>query len=270
MIKISANNYHLYTEWAKKNTANRVFPCSITEGLQSGEIYVDDDTDTSAVFFWHYCGFGYITGKASVVFLNDIYELMASGGRRLVLITREEDVIAFFRDRENIQMDTRAEYVYPPAETDTVFMSDQESAIQNTGAAIQNQGFSIEKISAENIAGITGRIVPSFSWESADRFLMNGFGYVALEGDRICAVAFSAGISSEEVDIGVETREEYRGRGLASALAGKMCEHIMRIGKKPLWGHAGTNTGSMKTALKCGFIQTGTDTVIRVKDAGQN
>ncbi len=259
MKKIPVSDYHLYMEWAKKNTANRVFPCSITGGFQAGEICVDEDpavegdgaSEMKAVFFWHECGFGYISGNASEGFLNDIYGKMTSGGRRLILITRDDGIVAFFRDKEDIQLDTRLEYAYQPEETDTVCAADPE--------------FIIRQISADNISGIRGRIVPSFSWESADRFLQNGFGYLAFDGDRICAVAFSAAVSADEVDIGIETHEDYRRKGLAVMLAEKMCEHIVRIGKRPVWAHAGANTGSMKTALKCGFIRTGTDTVIRVK-----
>jgi len=62
-------------------------------------------------------------------------------------------------------------------------------------------------------------------------------------------------VSSEEVDIGVEVDPSYRGQGIASALALKMCEEIINMGKKPVWAHAESNVGSMHTALKCGFIQ---------------
>ncbi|MGX8703233.1 MAG: GNAT family N-acetyltransferase [bacterium] len=123
--------------------------------------------------------------------------------------------------------------------------------------------FRIVKIDKDNISKIRGRIVPSFSWEDSLHFLENGFGYLALEGEIACAVAFSAAVSTEEVDIGVETREEYRGNGLASVLAGKMCEHITEIGKKPVWAHAASNKASMKTARRCGFVEVKTNTVIR-------
>ena len=62
----------------KSHTANRVYPCSIAEGFQSGDIYVNDGDDPEAALFWHYCGFGYITGKASEEFLSDVYEEMIS------------------------------------------------------------------------------------------------------------------------------------------------------------------------------------------------
>ena len=65
MRKVPANDYKLYVPWARQNTANNVYPCSIAEGLQPGDIYVNDGSQTDAAFFWHYCGFGYISGKPS-------------------------------------------------------------------------------------------------------------------------------------------------------------------------------------------------------------
>ncbi|MCR5200173.1 MAG: GNAT family N-acetyltransferase, partial [Saccharofermentans sp.] len=64
---------------------------------------------------------------------------------------------------------------------------------------------------------------------------------------------FSSAVSDEEVDIGVETYEEYRRNGLAGALAQRMCEEITADGRRPVWSHAETNIGSGSTALKCGF-----------------
>ena len=78
-------------------------------------------------------------------------------------------------------------------------------------------------------------------------------------------MAFSSGISPEEVDIGVETAEAYRHKGLASFLAYKMCEEIIKQGKKPVWAHAETNTCSGKTAISAGFRPFRVNTVIRKK-----
>ena len=46
----------------------------------------------------------------------------------------------------------------------------------------------------------------AFSWESDDAFLKNGFGYVAMDGKNSSAITFSAAVSSEEVDIGIENK----------------------------------------------------------------
>ena len=252
MKKISKNNYKNYLLWAKANTADTVYPCSIAEGYQSGDICVNDDGNVETVLFWHYCGFGYISGKPSGEFLNDIYTEMTSchNGRRLVLITSDDGVTDFFRNKD-VLLDSRAEYAY----------------LQhgNTGKK-DIHGFRIEQIDKENLSKIEGRITPSFSWNSPEQFLKEGFGYIARDQENVCAVAFSAAVSSAEIDIGIETREEYRRMGLAAALAGRMCEHIIEIGKKPVWAHSISNKGSMNTALKCGFVQDRINTVIKKKD----
>ena len=250
MRKINEKEYEEYGSWARENTANRVYPCSITEGFQSGEVYVNDDPDVEAVFFWHYCGFGYISGHASDAFLQDIYSEMISSrnGRRLVLITADDDVTAFFQDKNTV-IDSRAEYAYS----------------HRGGFDVADESeYRIERITRENVSMIEGRIIPSFSWESSEQFLKEGFGYIALDQEQVCAVAFSAAVSSMEIDIGVETHEDYRRKGLAAILTGRMCEHIAAIGKRPVWACSTMNKGSMSTALKCGFVQDRVNTVIRI------
>ena len=238
--------------WAKDNTANNVYPCFIAEGIQSGDIFVNDDADVETVFFWHYCGFGCISGKPSDEFLDDIYSCMISdhSERRLILITADDAVTDFFRDKE-VLLDSRLEYSYLPHR----YISETEM-----------KGFRVEQIDAENMSRIEGIIIPSFSWKSPEQFLKEEFGYIALDHERVCATAFSAAVSSDEIDIGVETHEDYRRKGHAAILAGRMCERILEIGKRPVWAHSIINMGSMNTALKCGFVQDKKNTVIRKRD----
>ena len=52
----------LYLEYAKRCSSNRVYPLSIVEGLQDGDIIPDDENDIKSVLFWHYSGFAYLSG----------------------------------------------------------------------------------------------------------------------------------------------------------------------------------------------------------------
>jgi GNAT superfamily N-acetyltransferase len=167
----------------------------------------------------------------------------------MVLITSDDDVIAFFRNK-NVLMESRAEYFYLSPQKERSILTD---------------GFQIERINLDNIHRIEGRIIPSFFWETSEQFLKAGFGYVALDQERVCAIAFSAAVSSDEIDIGVETYEDYRRKGLATVLADRMCEDIIEIGKKPVWAHSTSNKGSLNTAIKCGFVLNKKNTVIRKK-----
>ena len=234
MIKAELQQYNEYLSQARAVTTDNAYPLSIVLGFQTGDIYESDDKE--AVLFWHYCGFGYVSGNPSDHFLNEVYDLMESGLRRLLLITNDDRVITYMNDH-GVKIDQRIEYSYEGADPIT----------------INTERFRIVPIDKNNISRINGRIVPSFSWENDEQFLKNGFGFVAMEEDNICAVTFSSAVSDVAVDIGVETYEEYRKNGLAAALAQTMCGEIIKGGRKPVWSHAEANMGSRNTALKCGF-----------------
>ena len=235
--------------FARQCAGNRVYPLSIAQRYQSGEIICDDAADPKSVLFWHCCGFAYLSGEMTESFLQTVYKeyIQKERERRFVLITDDSEAIRFFSEKEDVTLDQRIEYRY-----------------NGPGAQVPDAcSLAIERISAGNIARITGRIVPSFSWTSPEQFLNNGFGYVAVDGGRVAAVAFSAAVSSDEVDIGVETASEYRRRGLASVLAERMCREIVSMDKRPVWAHAISNVGSMRTAERVGFTPDRVNTVIR-------
>ncbi len=246
--KIDRSEYTEYLEYAKECTANRVYPVSIATGLQDGEIYTDDK---GCILFWHYCGFAYIFGDVNVDVLDAIYQgfMTPDSDRRFILITDSKYVSDYYLGLEHLRLDKRVEYIH-------------DEILEKP--PILDDSFVVERITADNISEIRGRITPAFSWKDSDTFLQNGFGFVAQrkEEGSFAAVAFSSAVSPEEVDIGVETAEAYRHHGLASYLAYRMCVEILQQGRKPVWAHAETNTGSRKTALGVGFKPIGINTVI--------
>ena len=66
-------------------------------------------------------------------------------------------------------------------------------------------------------------------------------------------MAFSAAVSSRQVDIGIETAEAHRRKGLAAIAAKKMVSYVKSIHKEPVWDCDAKNTGSRRTAEKVGF-----------------
>ena len=248
MEKVKPEEFGYYIEYAERCTANRVYPLSVAAGIQKGEIF----TDGFGVLFWHYCGFAYIAGEVREGFLEDIYRhfLMNGTGRKFLLITDSEAVTDHYASYDTLQFSRRIEYIH-------------SGRIQCP--AVQDEGFIIERITADNIACIRGRIIPSFSWDSSRAFLEKGYGFLARKGDSFAAAAFSAAVSPDEVDIGAETFEDCRHKGLAAYLSSRMCEEIIRQGRKPVWAHAETNEGSRRTAVRAGFTADRINTVIRRK-----
>lgn len=257
--KIEKSEYSRFIEYAKCCTANKVYPMSIAEGYQEGDILVSSEEDF--VMFWHYCGFVYFSGSPLKALLEEIYEeyLSQEQERRFIIITDDEAIKDFFSKKSDVIIDKRFEYAFDAVDDDTEDKTD--SSIGNT--AEDNSKIGIERISEKNIDRIHGRIIPSFSWDTNEAFLEKGLGYVAVEGEKIAAVAFSSAVSSDETDIGVETDPDYRRRGLSARLAVKMCEEIIKLGKKPVWAHAAANVASGKTAERAGFVKTKENYVIR-------
>lgn len=249
--KIGRNEYKGYLEFANECIANRVYPMSIVTGIQDGDIYTDDKGCT---LFWHYCGFAYISGNVSEDFLEEIFQkfFVHDTERRFVLITDSELVSNYYSHNDALRIDKRVEYSHDGIPENLPILDDN---------------YVVERIIADNIDDVSGRITPSFSWKDSEAFLRNGFGFMARSKDdgSFAAVAFSSAVSPEEVDIGVETAEAHRHHGLASYLAYRMCEEIIQQGRRPVWAHAETNTGSQKTALSVGFKPCRINTVIHKK-----
>ncbi len=263
--QVDKSEYSRFIDSAKSCSANRVYPMSIAEGYQEGDIYVEERAHTattntrdgcavasqaaSVVMFWHYCGFVYFSGSPSADLLEEVYQefLKKKLERRFIIITDDEEIKDFFSSKSDVIIDKRFEYVHDVQK----YIAEAES------------DFRIERISGNNIERIHGRIIPSFSWDSNEAFLDKGLGYVTVDGDRVAAVAFSSAVSSDEIDIGVETDPDYQRRGLSAKLSSKMCEEIIAMGKKPVWAHAAANVASGKTAERAGFIKTKDNYVIR-------
>ena len=255
MRTIEPAHYREYIAQARANTANQVYPLSIAEGIQKGDIWVNDADDAEAVLFWHYCGFAFITGEPSERFLRQLSEeICFTQERRMVLITHDETVVQYFRAKGS-ETGARIEYRYAG-----------DSAAGHV--TDETRPFRLVQIDRENYDQVTGRIVPRFSWQSAEEFLEKSFGYAAFEGGIYCGTAFASGISSGEADIGVEVIPECRGRGLASALVRRTCAEALERGKMPVWDHHAANVASGRTAVRCGFIKKQENTYINIKTVG--
>ncbi len=77
---------------------------------------------------------------------------------------------------------------------------------------------------------------------------------------RIAAIAAANYLiedEDEEVELAVETLEEFRGRGYARAVLCDMAAKVKAMGKIPTYRVSCFNKASVATALSCGFAEVG-------------
>jgi RimJ/RimL family protein N-acetyltransferase len=90
-------------------------------------------------------------------------------------------------------------------------------------------------------------------WRDTRQLLAEGLVASAVVSERIVATALVAACSDHYADIGVYTREGYRGRGYATAAASLVAQGVQEGGRFPLWGAGAHNQASLRVAQKLGF-----------------
>lgn len=242
MQKVDKEQYSKFIEFARENTCNTVYPMAIAEGFQDGDIFTDCIEHPTFALFWHVSGLAYLTGRPVVEHLEEIYRLMknedGTNPRRFVLELKDEEGRAYFQKKEEVEEHTRYRFRLQEKE-----MPEEELP----------EGYELREVNAELSTKISGNIVPASFWRSDADFLEKGRGYCIMYGDEIASVAFSAAISSEQVDIGIETAEAHRRKGLAVIAAKKMVAYVKSIHKEPVWDCNVANVGSRRTAENVGF-----------------
>ena len=99
-------------------------------------------------------------------------------------------------------------------------------------------------------------VSPHKFWNTADQFLAHGGGWGIERDGQLAAMAFSSFQFDRQLEIGVETRAQYRGRGYALHAACALIDQCIALGLEPIWACRKENTGSYKLAQALGFEPT--------------
>lgn len=95
------------------------------------------------------------------------------------------------------------------------------------------------------------------SWSNAlcaDRKELDVLGIGAYEQGRLVGLAGCSADCDTMWQIGVDVLPEFRRKGIASALTGRLALEILKRGKVPFYCAAWSNIRSVRNALKCGFL----------------
>ncbi len=99
-------------------------------------------------------------------------------------------------------------------------------------------------------------VSPHRFWRNADQFFAHGGGWCVEHDGHLAAMAFCSFRFDEQLEIGVETRADYRQRGYAYHAARALVEQCLALGLEPIWSCRKENTGSYQLAKSLGFEPT--------------
>ncbi len=116
---------------------------------------------------------------------------------------------------------------------------------------------------APQLAFSTGGAVGA-AYGGMEQLLREGIVAGAFSEGRIVARAHTSCQSARYAEVSVATAEDWRGKGLATAVSSLVCEQIQRRGHIPIWSTSGNNLPSQRIAQKCGFAEVGRYVVLTV------
>ncbi len=91
-------------------------------------------------------------------------------------------------------------------------------------------------------------------WGSADNYLNHGYGYAAVDGEKIVSFGITSFLYKETFTIGVETLEQHRRKGLAGILVNILLKELYSKGYDIWWDCTESNIASQKTAESAGLV----------------
>lgn len=255
LYKLNSLQYADLIDTADTHDCGSVYPLSVAEGIQEGDIFTNSVKDCKKILFWTHSGFAYLSGNVDEYFLEDIYEVMLdrtkSNTKRFLLMTRNKYIQEYFEAKDDVIEEKR--YLF------------QYSGTKGYIEAPLPDGYELKEIDDQLLKKILGKIVPSLFWNNINDFLSKGKGYCITCNNDIASWAFSAAVSTKEIDIGIETNPEYQKQGFGMIVANKMIQYTIEQKKEPVWACHYKNVASEKMAEKLGFVKVSECSIIKSK-----
>ena len=134
-----------------------------------------------------------------------------------------------------------------------------EHSLPAASAAIP-EGLVLSPLLLEHFPHLDGAVVPMHFWKSDTWATKGGAGFLlSAKSDGTASAgqpvswSFSSGVTENQLELGIETVEAFRGKGLARLVCDRLLVYCAERGLDPIWCCRKSNVGSMRLAEALGF-----------------
>lgn len=262
MIQLETDKYHLLKEPIKSVKINTLFARFVIEKKVSGKIYVDNLNNPKTFYVIHPYGMSLLFGESNNNSFNQQfvdYCLNKNGNRNsfewMQAYPNSWDVVLseLFKDKliasskagdaskEFIELNTRVNFKFNLEE----YLDFKQKNIKSTPE--------IRRTNTESFREMKGTVIPANFWNNADDFCKNGVGFSLYYNGKLATTAYSAFIFENELELGMETHPEFRGKGFAQYACSALIDYCIANKFEPIWACKLENTASYQLAQKLGF-----------------
>ena len=266
MILLNKSDYYKLLIPLKKVEINHLFAKAVLLGQVSGTVYVDQAVHPTTFYVCHPYGMSLLFGETRNdkfntwllgYALNDFksrsrYEWLQAYPeawnhkintlwKKYLIKPENHNDLA---DELRIEVNTRVNFKF----NKTTYLNLKNSYQLAAGTTICT--------TPEIFENMQGSVIPCRFWDNFADFSKLGAAYSVFVEDKVAATAFSAFIIGDQLEIGIETSEAYRGKGYALTACSALIDYCLEHKFEPVWGCKLENTASFFLAQKLGFEPT--------------
>jgi GNAT superfamily N-acetyltransferase len=266
MILLNKNDYHKAIIPLREVTFNNLFARSVVEQHITGTVYADRNSEPRTFYIIHPYGMALLHGDTNNENFNSAlldYILNKNKIRKRIewLQVYPEKWNAMFSSLLGINILLKKDLKSPEE------IQGNARVIQNTRVnfkfnparyrkfkeSLSSYKYEIVRTDLQMFNDIPGSVVPKYFWGNEDHFLTYGVGFSLKYNNNLACTAYSAFIHDNQLELGIETVEQYRGKGLALQTCAQLIEYCLKNNYEPVWACRLENYASFKLAQKLGF-----------------
>ena len=267
MILLDKKEYYKALEPLQQVEINHLFADAVVLGHVVGRIYVDNRIKPAAFYIEHPYGMSLLFGNTTNELFNKWLihhalnthktrnrfewlqafpkawnEYIASEWSKHLI--KQKDNEAGMQD-DKIEENTRVNFRFNKA----IYLEFKHKYIQADVAVVTTDRQMFESMQ--------GSVVPARFWNNADDFLEKAVAFSVMDnGSTVACTAFSAFVIGNQLEIGIETSDNYRGKGYAASACSALIDYCLANSYEPVWGCKLENKASYLLAQKLGFEPT--------------
>ncbi|MBA4853810.1 GNAT family N-acetyltransferase [Emticicia sp. BO119] len=263
MILLNTDHYYKAEPYLKALPFNKLFAQAVIDKRVAGRVYADEKENPETFYIIHSYGMSLLMGNTTNEAFNTAFKAYAlnthdkrNNHEWVQIYPAEWEAVLkdLFQDKlidsaVNIRQLTKG-VVERNTRVNFRFNHEKYSGINQPDA---NSKIKIIQHTQQAYNQMTGSVVPRYFWDSADDFKQNGIAYCLYYEQQLAATAFSSFVEGNQLELGIETVPQFRGKGLAQKVCAALIDYCLANNLEPIWACRLENTGSYVLAQKLGF-----------------
>jgi GNAT superfamily N-acetyltransferase len=269
MARLHPSEYNRVAGLLQELPINTLFARAVVEGDVHGRVYVDDPVRPQACFIAHPYGMSLLFGStASESFRRALgrYLIGDAADRTSVewlqvfpdewrLVIEEllgDRLVRPDSDGASVEISSVAEgSVFQDSRVNFLFNESSFAKLRTSldlppdCEIIDDAGFIYSTMH--------GSVVPSIFWDTATDFGRRGAAFGVLCRGELASAAFASFVIDHYLELGIETVEQFRGRGLAVHACSALIDYCLERRLEPVWACRLGNVASYRLAKRIGF-----------------